>query len=87
MRLIRSQRSKLMEDRNLPIYIQAFGKYGKITRVSPRTRCTRIYSVEWADGTREHYKGAATRPYWVRKIFRNQTAWRIAQVKKETTTE
>lgn len=61
-----------MDERELPIHIEAFGKKGKITRVLPRTRCTRSYVIEWEDGTTERYKGAASRPWWITHILKSK---------------
>lgn len=61
-----------MEDKELPIYIEAFGKKGKITRIEPRTRCTRCYYIKWDDGEVGIYRGASTRPYWIRHIFKHE---------------
>jgi len=72
---MRTQRSKLMEDRQLPIYIEVGlfprNKRAKITAINPRTRCTRLYTVVFEeDGRRVHYKGAAVRPRWIAHILK-----------------
>ena len=61
--------AKRMEDRDLPIPIEAFGKKGKIVEIRQRTRCTRRYFIIWDN--EEHgawYKGAATRPHWIKHL-------------------
>jgi hypothetical protein len=64
-----------LEDKQLPIYI-LFGnveKYAvpaKIINIRPRTRCTRVYSIRFADGKVLHYKGASTRPAWLKHIIK-----------------
>ena len=64
---------KLFEDRDLPVEIEAFGKRGKVIQVLPRTEHTRIYIVEWQNGSIARYKGAATRPYWIKHIYRKRS--------------
>lgn len=59
-----------MEERDLPIPIEAFGKKGEIIAIYPRTPNTRTYKICWSDGSVEHYKGAATRPWWIKHLGR-----------------
>jgi hypothetical protein len=78
-----------MEDRPLPIYFESThwklaGKdFGKIVGIRDRTRCARLYSVEWVNGEKLVYKGAATRPAWIAHIFKDKAAWLVAQAKKK----
>ena len=60
--------AKMMEDRDLPIPIEAFGRKGEIIAIRERTKHTRSYQVSWDDGSTQWYKGAATRPHWIRHI-------------------
>ena len=68
---MKRHRSKLMEDRELPIYIEMNNKRAKIAAIDPRTPCTRIYTVVYEeDGRRVRYKGAAVRPSWIAHILK-----------------
>jgi len=69
-----------MDDRDLPIFFESkWNKtehwFGKIMGIRERTRHTRNYSVEWANGEKLVYKGAATRPWFIAHIFKDRTAW------------
>lgn len=67
------RRAKRMEERPLPIPIEAFGRKGEIVAIYPRTAHTRLYKIRWENGLVQHYKGAATRPSWVRHILPRET--------------
>jgi len=74
-----------MEDHELPIFIETIHfllkdrRFAKIVGIRGRTRCTRLYSVEYVNGDHVVYRGAASRPRWIRHIFKNKAEWLIAQ--------
>lgn len=70
-----------IEDHQFPIYIetdwQAIDqrRFGKIIAVNPRTRCTRKYIVTFENDETVCFKGAASRPRWIKTIFRSKEAY------------
>lgn len=75
-----------MLDREKPIYISAFNgtKLGRIIDITVRTTHTNTYLIIWDwEKYRDRdnyirYKGAASRPRWITKIFRSKEAYEDA---------